>query len=113
MGTRFVETTLVVLVAITAGVLFLATGSTIPVFSLLFAMTAFLLGVASWRLHRGQLVSIDTMRLLRALDEGDRAQNEQRLRAHYETRERNIEQRHLVHVKGLDRQLAQIRSDRA
>ncbi|HLJ74913.1 MAG TPA: hypothetical protein VKU62_10035 [Thermoanaerobaculia bacterium] len=101
MGRHLEEAALVLLVAVTVGAFYVRAGMSPPVLQLVLAIVVFQFGVASWRLYRTQQVSIATTRSLRNLDEFDRVNSEQRLRAHYEHRERRLEQWHNAHVKRL------------
>jgi len=116
MGKQLGETALALLIAVTVGVLLSGAGLNVPVLQLVLAIVVFQFGVASWRLYRTQQVSIATARSLRNLDDLERVKSEQRLKAHYEHRERRLEQWHTAQVKRLvddvadvSRQLTQMR----
>ena len=108
MAKHLGEPALAILIAATVGVLYFASGLKLPVLSLVMAVVVFQFGVASWRLYRAQQVSIATTRNLRNLDELERAQSEQRLKAHYEHRERRLEQWHTAQVKRLINDVADV-----
>jgi hypothetical protein len=74
-------------------------GSLLP-FVMAFVLLQF--AVAAWRLYRNQQISITTKQTLLDLDEVDRAQSEQNLRAHYANREQRLEQRYEAQVKRLN-----------
>jgi len=108
MSKHLGEAALALLIALTVGVLFAGAGLNLPVLPLVLAIVVFQLGVASWRVYHTQRVSIATTRSLRNLDEFERAQSEERLRARYAHRERRLEQRHHAHVKRLIKDVAEV-----
>ena len=108
MGRHLGEAALALLIAVTVGILYAGAGLSLPVLQLVLAIVVFQFGVASWRLYRTQQVSIATTRSLRNLDDFDRVKSEQRLRAHYEHRERRLEQWHSAQVKRLIDNVADI-----
>jgi len=101
MGRHLEEAALVLLIAVSVGAFYIGAALSPPVLQLVLAIVVFQFSVASWRLFRSQQVSIATTRSLRNLDESDRVNSEQRLRAHYEHRERRLEQWHNAQVKRL------------
>jgi ABC-type nickel/cobalt efflux system permease component RcnA len=120
MSKHLGEAALALLIALTFGVLFAGAGLNLPALQLVMAIIVFQLGVASWRVYYTQRVSIATTRSLRNLDEFERVQSEQHLKARYAHRERRLEQRHHAHVKRLinnvaevSRQLTQMRDTRS
>ena len=101
MGRHVGEVAVAILIAGTVGVLYDVAGLNVPVMQLVLAIVIFQFGVASWRLYRTQQVSLATTRNLRNLDTLERVQSEQRIRTHYEHRERRLEQWHTAQVKRL------------
>ena len=102
------EAALALLIALTVGVLCAGAGLNLPVLQLVLAIVVFQLGVASWRVYSTQRLSIATTRCLRNLDEFERVQSEERLRARYTHRERRLEQWHHAHVKRLIEDVAEV-----
>ncbi len=116
MGKHLGEPALALVVIMTIWVMYVGTGAKLPLLPLIVGIIVFQFGVASWRLYRRQQVSIATKQGLLDLDEVDRVESEQNLRAHYEHREERLNQRHEAHVKrlvediaGLTRELVQMR----
>jgi len=108
MSKHLGEAALALLIAITVGVLFAGAGLNLPVLPLVLAIVVFQLGVASWRVYSTQRLSITTTRSLRNLDEFERVQSEEHLRARYAHRERRLEQWHHAHVKRLIEDVAEV-----
>ena len=116
IGKHLGEPALALLVVATIGIMYIGTGSRLPVLPLIVGIIVFQFGVASWRLYRRQQVSMATKQGLLDLDEVDRVESEQTLRAHYEHRQERLNQRHETYVKrlvediaGLSRELVQMR----
>ena len=108
MGRHAGEAALAILIAGTVAVSYLGAGLNPPALQLVLAVVVLEFSIASWRLYRTQQVSIATTRSLRDLDALDRANTEQRLRAHYEQRERRLEQWHTAQIKRLSDDLADV-----
>jgi hypothetical protein len=106
MGEHLGEPALALVVVATISMLYIGSASRLPVLSLIVGMIAFQLTIASWRLYRTQQISIATKQTRLDLDEVDRVQSEQHLRAHYEHREKRLEQRHVAYVKRLTEDIA-------
>lgn len=62
--------------------------------------------VAAWRVYRNQQIAIATKQTLLDLDEFDREESEQKLRAHYVHCEERIQQRYEAQVKTLTENIA-------
>jgi len=119
MGKHLGEPALAILAVVTIGILYIGTGSRLPVLPLIVGIIVFQFSVASWRLYRRQQVSMATKQGLLDLDEVDRVESEQNLRAQYEHRQERLNQRHETYVKrlvediaGLSRELVQMRDAR-
>jgi hypothetical protein len=106
MGEHLGEPALALVVVATISMLYIGSASRLPVLSLIVGMIAFQLTIASWRLYRTQQISIATKQTRLDLDEVGRVQSEQHLRAHYEHREKRLEQRHVAYVKRLTEDIA-------
>jgi hypothetical protein len=116
MGKHLGEAALTLLVVLTISIMYIGAGSRLPVLPLIMGVIVFQFSVASWRLYRRQQVSIATKQGLLDLDEVDRVESEQNLRAHYEHRQERLNQRHEAYVQrlvediaGLTRELVQMR----
>jgi hypothetical protein len=106
MGKHLGEPALALVVVATIGIMYIGAGSRLPVLPLIVGIIVFQFGVASWRLYRRQQVSMATKQGLLDLDEVDRVECEQNLRAHYEHREERLNQRHEAYVKRLVEDIA-------
>ena len=106
MGKHLGEPALALVVVASFSILYIGSASRLPLLSLIAGMIVFQFAMASWRLYRTQQISIAAKQTRLDLDEVDRVENEQHLRAHYEHREKRLEQRHVAYVKRLAEDIA-------